>query len=167
MITGTLSKLKYLKYLNISELTTDESLKELMREFAYSRNPVKTCISLCRNGDITRKWMIKYKDIIVHYQQDIDTILQECGKLMQYLYPKYDKLQPLECESYKSWTAVRKLNIKYIFILSYIANKRIPLEEAKILYKQINLFTLLKLTNIRFNYEEQNIDNIEFTLHAS
>ena len=53
-IYGTLAKLKFSKHLKVSELTTDERMKELMREFAYSRNPVKTCISICRNGDITK-----------------------------------------------------------------------------------------------------------------
>ena len=64
--------------------------------------------------------MIKHKDIIIHYQHDIDTILQYCQQLMLYLYPKYEKLQPMDCDPYKSWSAVRKFSKRDVFFLNYI-----------------------------------------------
>ena len=64
-ITGTLTKLKYPKYMRISELKENQILKDLMKEFDYSRNPENTCISICRNGDISPKWMRKYQDITI------------------------------------------------------------------------------------------------------
>ena len=120
VISGTLAKLNYPKYMKISELTTNQTLKELMIDFAFSKNNVKSCISLFRNGDIAPKYMRRYKEILIHYNNDIDTILQECGKLMLSLYPKYDKLEAIDGNKYSSWTNIRRYTTRDVFILAYV-----------------------------------------------
>ena len=151
MFSGRIAKLHFDNYLKVKELTSDETLNNILNEIAYNRNPAMESISICRNGNISPKWMKSYSKIIIHYNNDLNSILQECQKLMLYLYPKYDKLEPMDCDPYKSWSAVRKFSKRDVFFLNYIENLNIPIKEAKLLYNQMCFLTLLGLTKIRFN----------------
>jgi hypothetical protein len=78
MFSGTLAKHKFEKYWKASEITNDESLKVVLKDFSNGKTNLPVLIF--RSGYICLKVQRKKKYILVHYDNDVETILKECER---------------------------------------------------------------------------------------
>ena len=92
MFSGTLAKHKFEKYWKASEITNDETLKVVLKEFSNGKTNLP--VSIFRCGDICLKGRRKKKYILVHYDNDVETILKECENMMKILNHPEEKLEP-------------------------------------------------------------------------
>ena len=151
MFSGTTATFNFPKYFEASLQSKDDILNQFLKEFAHGKTYLP--VSIFRCGNICLKGRRKKKYMIIHYENNVQTILKECQNLLKILKPPEEKLFPLEGNTYSSWEIIRKLSTRYIIFLSYVAYQKLPLSKSRSLYKHIIFLNMLNLTKIRFSPE--------------